>query len=281
MVQGPGVATGAAAGLAVRIPHARELLDRQPALGLAELLADNHLAPGGPARLLARRVALTYPVALHAVGTSLGGPDPLDRSYLLRLRTLAEELDARWVSDHVSFSSWHGSQLHDLLPVPYSEESLKHISCRIDISQDLLGRRMLVENPSRYLPLAAGEMGEAEFLNELVRRTGCGLLVDVNNAYVNQINLGISAAAFIDELAVADIGYVHIAGHSVRGDYLVDTHGSAVAEPVWQLLERLLYRRPDLTVIIERDRSLPPLDELLDEVTRATLVSRKVVSRAA
>ncbi len=281
MVPSPTVSASAAAGLAVRIPHARELLDRQPVLGLTELLADNHMAAGGPARRLARRIASIYPVALHAVGISLGGSDPLDRNYLMRLRALTEELDACWVSDHVSFSSWHGCQLHDLLPIPYSEESLQHMSCRIEFCQDLLKRRLLLENPSRYLPRVAGELGEAEFLEELVRRTGCGLLIDINNAYVNEINLGTSAAAFIDDLSVVDIGYVHIAGHSVQGDHLIDTHGSAVAEPVWQLLRRLLQRRPDLSVVIERDRNLPALDDLLDEVARATAVSREVIGLAA
>lgn len=281
MLRGPGHAGAEMAGLAVRAAHARELLSRRPPLGLAELLADNHMAPGGPARWLARQVSQVYPVALHAVGTSLGGADPLDHDYLGRLRDLADELEAVWVSDHVAFSSWRGRQLHDLLPVPFSEEALVHLSGRVCDAQDVLDRPLLLENPSRYLPRVPGELEEAEFLAELVSRTGCGLLVDVNNAYVNEVNLGSSAAAFVDGLPSAAIGYVHVAGHALEGDHLLDTHGAAVAAPVWQLLARLLARRPDLGVIVERDRNLPPLDVLLDEVGHATRLMGEVCGRAA
>lgn len=274
-------ASGIGAGLAVRAAHARELLAEEPALALAELLADNHMAPGGPARWLARRVASAYPVALHAVGASLGGPDPLDLDYLRRLRALAEELDARWVSDHVAWSSWRGRQLHDLLPVPASEAALRHLVPRIHAAQDVLGRRMLLENPSRYLPHVDGELDEAAFLAELTRRTGCGLLVDVNNAYVNEVNLGSSACGFLDCLPIDTIGYVHVAGHARAGDHLLDTHGEPVPAPVWALLARLLARRPGLTVVVERDRNLPPLAELLDEVAKAGRLVREAVAHAA
>lgn len=273
-------ATGAA-GLAVRACHTPELLRRRPPLGLAELLADNHMADGGPARWLARDIASCYPVALHAVGTSVGGPDPIDRNYLSKLRALADELGARWVSDHLSFSTWHGRPLHDLLPIPYTEEALRYVAARVHHCQELLQRTMLLENPSRYLPIVAGELDEATFLAELARATGCGLLFDVNNAYVNQVNLGTSADRLIDTLPAADIGYVHIAGHEVRGDHLLDTHGAAVAEPVWNLLARLLARRADLTVVLERDRNQVPLTESLAEVSRAARMIREAGNRAA
>lgn len=256
-------------GIGVRAAHIAELLRTLPPLGFVELLTDNHLAPGGPARWQARAVAEHYPVALHGVGLSVGSIDPLDRDYLRRVRELADELQARFVSDHVAFTRVHGAEYHDLLPLPGTEEALAHLVRRTLEAQERLERRLLLENPSRYLPDVANAIPEEEFLRELCSRSGCGLLLDVNNAYVSQHNLGSDARSLIDAIPPEHIGYAHVAGFEIKEDMAIDTHGAPVCEAVWALLATLARRVPRLPVLVERDRNLPPLPELLTEAWRA------------
>lgn len=256
-------------GIGVRAAHVAELLRTRPPLDFVELLTDNHLAPGGPARWLARELAEQYPVALHGVGLSLGSIDPLNRDYLRGVRDLADELGAAAVSDHVAFTRVAGREYHDLLPLPGTREALDHLVGRALEAQERLGRRLLLENASRYLPDVADAIPEHEFLIELCRRSGCGLLLDVNNAYVSQHNLGTDARRLIDTIPAEAIGYVHIAGFEAREDLLVDTHGAPVSEAVWSLLAVLARRVPQVPLMLERDRNLPPLAELLAEAWQA------------
>lgn len=253
----------------MRTAHAEELLRTRPALDFVELLSDNHMVAGGPARWQARAVAGAYPVALHGVGLSLGSLDPLDLDYLHNLGELARELSAVFVSDHVAFTRVGGVDYHDLLPLPGTEEALAHLVQRTVEAQERLGCRLLLENASRYLPDVEGAIPEQDFLNELCRRSGCGLLLDLNNAYVNQHNLGIDARQMTTAIAPEHIGYVHLAGHEERGDLLVDTHGTPVCNAVWNLLGQLARRVPNLAVLVERDRHLPPLATLLEEAGQA------------
>lgn len=256
-------------GLGARAAHFEQLLRQSQPLDFIELLTDNHLAPGGPTRWQARALAEQYPVMLHCVGMSLGSVDALDYGYLDRVGALAAETGALWVSDHIAFTRFDGVEYHDLLPLPGTRETLDHLIRRADAVQQRLGRRILLENASRYLSDVPDAMPEVEFLSELCRRSGCGLLLDVNNLYVSQQNLGLDAREVIRKLPVEAIGYVHIAGFEAKGQLLIDTHGAPVAEPVWGLLEELSRRRPDIAVLIERDRNLPPLEALLAEVERA------------
>lgn len=271
----------AGAGIGLRAAHAAELLARRPPLSFVELLSDNHLAPGGPTRWQARAVAAAYPVTLHGVGLSLGSREPFDRTYLKRLRELTLELDAVFVSDHVAFTRVAGVEFHDLLPLPGTEEALDHLVCRAQEAQDRLGRQLLLENPSRYLPDVTGAIPEHVFLNELCRRSGCGLLLDVNNAYVSQHNLGQDARAFLAGIAAHHIGYAHVAGHEARDGLLVDSHGAPVAAAVWALLAELAQRIPGVPVLVERDRNLPPLAALLAEARRAQTVVAEALRDAA
>lgn len=268
-------------GLAARAAHFKQLLREPQSLDFIELLADNHLAPGGPARRQARALAGRYPVVLHCVGMSLGSVDALDYGYLDRVGALAAETGALWISDHIAFTRFDGVEYHDLLPLPGTREALDHLVARANAVQQRLGRRILLENASRYLPDVPDALPEAEFLSELCRRSGCGLLLDVNNLYVSQHNLGLDAREVIRNLSVNAVGYIHVAGFEPKGRLLVDTHGAPVAEPVWTLLSELARRRPDLPVLIERDRNLPPLEALLAEVERARTVVRGALCDAA
>jgi hypothetical protein len=257
------------AGVGLRPPHYRQLLDERPALGLLELVSENFMSPGGnPRRVLARAHA-AYPIALHGVAMDLGGLDPLDEGHLSRLRGLCDAVQPMFVSDHVSWSRFAGRSGHDLWPLPYTEEALAHLAARIMKAQDRLGRRLLVENPSAYLRFVHETMSEPEFLAELVRATGCGLLVDVNNVFVSAQNLGRDAEAWIDTIPADAIGYIHLAGHADKGAYLLDTHDHPVCAEVWALYRRLIARVGPRPTIVEWDDHIPLLDRLVAEAARA------------
>lgn len=271
----------AGCGIGLRSAHMRELMRERPRLGFLELLADNHLAEGGPDRWMARSAARAYPVTLHCIGMSLGSIDALDRDYIRRVRRLADEVQAIFLSDHIAFTRVDGIEYHDLLPLPYTEEALNHLAGRTIEAQDLLGRTLLLENPSRYLPTVEAAIPELEFLAELCQRSGCGLLLDINNAYVCQANGGEDASRLIHALPPRFVGYVHIAGHHRRGNLLVDTHAAPVDETVWTLLRSTVAKMPDVPVLIERDGRQPPFCELLAEAQRVRNIQAEVMQCAA
>jgi uncharacterized protein (UPF0276 family) len=255
-------------GVGARMPHARDLVAAPAAVGFLELLADNHLEPGTPAHECAISLAERYPVTVHCVGMSLGSPDAFDRSYFSKLRNLCDRVGALVVSDHIAFTRFHGVEYHDLLPLPFTEQALRHLCLRVDEAQDLLGGRLAVENGSRYLGQPPDAMPESEFLQALCERTGCRLILDINNAYVNEFNLGESALALMEALPQACIAYVHVAGHQKDGDRLLDTHGDMVAPEVLGLLRRFGSSAPQVPVCLEWDRNLPTFPQLMDEVRR-------------
>lgn len=265
----PASPVSAMAGIGLRSAHVREFLDGRPDVPWLEVHSENYFAAGGAAQAALERIRRHYPLSLHGVGLSLGSVDPLDRAHLKRLRELARRYEPTLVSEHVSWSSIGGRFVNDLLPLPATREALEHMVLRIDETQELLGRRLLVENVSSYLPLGQGEMPEHCFFAELVERTGCGVLLDVNNAYVNQCNHGTSAAAFIAGLPVGSVGEIHLAGHTLQ-DYdgervVVDTHDTRVCAEVWALYERAVARFGRVPTLIEWDSDLPELDVLIAE----------------
>lgn len=264
---GPG-GSPAGAGIGLRAPHIPEILEQEPAIPWLELLADNHLHPAGPAPTLAA-VLERYPATLHCVAMNLGGTAPLDRDYFRALRRLAEQARAPWVSDHLCFTAVGAVHHHDLLPLPWTEEALSHLCERVARAQDRLGTRLLVENVSAYLGYAHSTLSEPEFLGALVESTGCGLLVDVNNLYVNQVNRGVDARDWL--AAIPDEGVVeaHLAGHEAREGLLVDTHGAPVAPAVWDLYRHFDRCFPGVPVLMEWDNGIPPLRVLLAEAARA------------
>jgi uncharacterized protein (UPF0276 family) len=258
----------ASVGIGLRAPHAAEVLQTRPAVGWLEVHAENYMAEG-PARDQLVRVRRDYPVSLHGVGLSLGSAEGIDRDHLRRLADLVAEVEPVLVSEHLAWSVVDGAYLNDLLPLPYTEEALDTVARNVDVMQAALGRQVLVENPSRYLRFRHSTMAEPEFLAALVRRTGCGLLCDVNNIYVSCTNFGDDAAAYLAALPDDAVGEIHLAGHArtERGGrtLLIDDHGGPVAPAVWDLHRLALARFGLVPSLIEWDKNLPPLDALLDE----------------
>jgi uncharacterized protein len=262
----------AKAGVGLRFPHHRHVLDEQPAVAWFEVHPENYLA-GAPCRVL-ETVRRDYPVSLHAVGLSLGSADRPDPDHLARLGRLIERIEPGLVSDHLAWSRAGGIYVADLLPLPYTDEALAIVCRNVDAAQTALGRRLLIENPSTYLRFRHATMGEAEFLAELVRRTGCGLLCDVNNAFVSASNHGLDAAAWLAALPPAAIGEIHLAGHAVRrldggGEIRIDNHGSAVDSVVWQLYEQALGLFGPVPTLIEWDVDIPDFPVLEAEAHAA------------
>ena len=212
-----------------------------------------------------------YPVSVHGVALSLGSAEELDRVHLGRLKTLIERVEPRLVSEHLAWSAIGGVYLNDLLPLPYTEESLEIFCRHVDEAQETLGRRLLIENPSSYLRFRHSTISEVEFLSETARRTGCGILCDVNNIYVSATNFRFDPIAYLDALPAAAIGEIHLAGHHAAEDanVLIDDHGSRVAQPVWELYTQALGRFGAAPTLIEWDTNLPALGVLLDEARHA------------
>ena len=256
-------------GLGLRSAHMEQVLLEQPDVPWFEVLMDNHTAKGGliPAQLAA--VRKHYPLTLHCVGMSLAGMEPLDMNYLSTVRRMMLEYSPAQISDHLCFTSHANHHFNDLLPIPYTSESLDHVSGRIGQVQDYLATNILVENVSTYLQFESSEMNEAEFMAELVKRTGCSILLDINNAYVNEFNHGYSAKEFIDTIPIEHVGEVHLAGYEDKTDYLIDAHNNRVSGPVWELFEYYLQYGHCAPVLIEWDNDIPGLGVLLDEAARA------------
>ena len=257
----------------MRKPHYADFLEGSVPVDFVEVISENFLVDGGRPRDILRRVRETYPVALHGVSLSVGSADGLDPDYLRRLRALADAIEPAFVSDHLCWTRFGGHQSHDLLPLPYTAEALALVCRHVDQAQEALGRQMLIENPSSYVTFAADEMREWEFLGELAARTGCGLLLDVNNIYVSAQNHGFDPASYLAAIPFAAVRQIHLAGHTSREidgrTLLVDTHDQPVPDPVWRLFAQAIARAPHAWAMIERDDNIPPLSELLAELAVA------------
>lgn len=256
------------AGIGLRAPHYREVLDTQPKLGWVELHSENFFGGGAPLRTLLR-VREHYPISLHGVGMGLASTAPLDDEHLSALHRLYEAVQPAAVSEHLCWNSAAGMVINDLLPFPYTREALDHVARRVQQVQEKLGRQLLVENLSSYLLFVHSEMTEGEFLAELTQRTGCGILFDVENLYVNVRNLGVDAEAFIQAIPAAAVKEYHLAGYSVRNGCLVDTHNHPVYPEVWKLYEHVLRRIGPRPTLIEWDTDIPALHELMGEAAKA------------
>jgi hypothetical protein len=265
-----GVAIVTRVGIGLRSPHVVEIAAVRPALDFLEVHAENYMAETAAlGRLLELRC--DYPVSLHGVALSLGSAEELDSGHLGRLKALIERVEPMLVSEHLAWSAIGGAYLNDLLPLPYTEESLDLFCRHVEEGQDALARRLLIENPSSYLRYRHSSIPEAEFLAEVARRTGCGILCDVNNIYVSARNFGFDPLAYLDTLPAELIGEIHLAGHHAAEavDVLIDDHGSRVAEPVWDLYAEALRRLGPVPALIEWDTNLPVLEVLLDEARHA------------
>jgi len=273
----------ARAGIGLRSPHVAEVLATRPPLPWLEVHPENYLG-GGPSIRALDAVRRDYPVAFHAVGLSIGTPDGVDRRHLGRIKGLVDRFEPALVSEHLAWSQVGGAYLNHLLPLPYTEESLAVVCRNVDEVQTALGLRVLVENPSGYLRFATSTIPEAQFLAEVVRRTGCALLCDVNNVYVTASNLGLDAVAYLDALPAAAVAEIHLAGHSVNDadgqTLLVDDHGSPVIPAVWTLYEHAVRRFGAVPTLVEWDTEIPALDVLLAEARRADTRLRGAIGDA-
>jgi uncharacterized protein len=260
------------AGIGFRAPHFAEIVATRPAVGFLEVHAENYMAGGSPRRQL-QTLRSDWPISLHGVGVSLGSADGLSPVHIERLAQLVQGTEPALISEHLSWSVAGGVYLNDLLPLPYTDESLLLVAANVGRLQDRLRRRILVENPSAYLRFVHSTLDEVEFLSELVRRTGCGLLFDVNNVHVSCANLGGDPTGWIEGLPADAVGEIHLAGHCVNDAdgtrILIDDHGSPVAPAVWALYDLAVRRFPEAVTLIEWDCNLPALPILLAEAAEA------------
>jgi len=266
-------------GLGLRTEHYQALAEPLPA-GLRpdwlEIISENYLVPGGKPLWHLERLRRDYPVVMHGVSLSIGSADPLSLDYLRELKALADRIQPAWLSDHLCWTGVDHRNLHDLLPMPYTEASLRHLCGRIAQVQELLQRPLVLENVSSYVAFAADEMDEASFVAELLRRSGCRLLLDVNNVYVSARNHGFDPRAYIDRMPAAQVVQIHLAGHEDLGELVIDTHDHAVCPAVWELYAYTLGRLGPKPTMIERDDQIPPLADLLAELATAREVARRV-----
>ena len=266
------IVSGHAVGLGLRYFQYADLLEQAQPVDFVEVHPENYFGGGPSVEILADAAAL-YPVSLHGVGLSLGSPHALDVNHLKQLKYLNDLIRPFHVSDHASWSAFGNAHSADLLPLPYTENSLDNLCRNVDQAQQFLGRRILVENPSIYLEYKESTMSECEFLNRLAARTGCGLLLDINNIYVNHFNHGWDAGTYIDAIAPDAVGQYHLAGHSQQdfegGSLKIDTHNQPVCDPVWDLYAHALRTIGAKPTLIEWDKDLPEFAVLLDEVSTA------------
>ena len=263
----------AAPGLGFKPEHFPAIRETRPALGFFEIHAENYMGAGGPPHRQLTALRQDYAISLHGVGLSIGGPGRLDADHLARLRALVDRYQPESFSEHLAWSSHGAEYLNDLLPLPYTPETLNIVCDHIDEVQDRLGRRMLLENPATYVLFEQSTLTETDFLTRIARRTGCGLLLDINNVFVSTTNHRTDARAYLADFPLAEVGEIHLGGHAEEevpsGPLLIDDHGSPVADPVWVLYAETVARAGALPTLIEWDNDVPPFAELLAEARRA------------
>lgn len=264
----------ARAGVGLKPRHYRPILGTEPEIGWFEVHPENYMGAGGPPHRYLAAIRERFPLSLHGVGLSIGADRPLDRDHLARLVALERRYAPGLMSEHLAWSTHETGFLDDLLPIPYTEETLSRVAEHVDQLQNALGRRVLIENPSTYVRFAASEMSEIAFLDALARRTSCGLLLDVANVFVSAVNHGFDPGAYIDSFPIEHVGEIHLAGHAPDRDdlgapLLIDTHDRAVPDPVWALYERALRRSGPIPTLIEWDNDVPEWPVLYRQAARA------------
>jgi uncharacterized protein (UPF0276 family) len=264
-------------GVGLRKEHFESILEGRPTVAFFEAISENFMVDGGRPWHVLERVRRDYPLALHGVSLSLGSAEPLDRSYLARLKALFDRIEPAVVSDHLCWTGLGGHNSHDLLPMPLTEAAVRETARKIVEAQAFLGRRILVENISSYLEFRESEMTEGDFLAEVIERADCGILLDVNNLYVNARNHGLDPRRFLDRIPAERIGQIHLAGHEDHGDFVIDTHDQPVADPVWDLYESTLERVGAVPTLIEWDAKIPALDVVIAEARRAEAIQFRLI----
>lgn len=267
----------AGAGIGLRSKHYPDIINKKPDIKWFEVLSENYFGDGGLPLHHLRQIREHYPITLHGVGMSLGSADPLNLDYMAKLKKLADEFQPTYISDHLAWNSIDGRHLHELLPLPYTEESLAHFAERLDQAQDYLNRRILIENPSSYLTFSDSDIPEWEFIKQLAKMTDCGLLLDINNLFVSARNHRFDPLTYLRALPGDRIKEIHLAGYEEQEHFLFDTHGYRVKPPVWALYQFAIERFGPVPTLIEWDTDIPTLDTLMDEAAKADAIMDKVM----
>ena len=264
-------------GIGLRTGHYTHIVERSPAIDWFEIISDNYMQTAGRPLYYLDAVASKYPIAMHGVSLSVGSTDPLDRRYLAEVRSLRDRIGARWVSDHLCWTGVAGKNTHDLLPLPYTEEALRHVVDRVRAVQDFLGAPLALENPSTYVEFAGAQMREWEFLGRLAEDSDCALLLDVNNVFVSGYNHGFDPHTYLDAVPFDRVVQFHVAGHTHHGTHIIDSHIGPVVDAVWRLLGEAYARSGGASVLLEWDAEIPSFEVTYAEALRATqFISREV-----
>lgn len=266
-------------GLGLRSDYYETILASQPDIDWFEVVSENYMVAGGKPLYYLDRIRADYPVVMHGVSLSIGGTDPLDRDYLNRLKTLAERIEPQWISDHLCWTGQGGHNLHDLMPLPYTDEAIQHVASRVQQVQEHLGRRILLENVSSYVSYSHSQMTEWEFYTAVVEAADCRMLFDINNVYVSAVNHGFDPLEYLSGVPPERIMQFHLAGHSDCVDYLIDTHDHPVIQPVWDLYAKALERFGPVSTMIERDDRMPAFSELVEELQQARAIGAQVLNQ--
>ena len=266
-------------GLGLRTPHYEAVLNEPHAIDWLEIITENYLVPGGKPLDYLERIRRRFPLVMHGVSLSIGSTDPIDLDYLAQVRALAKRIEPHWISDHLCWTGIEGRNLHDLLPLPYTEEALASVVERVGQVQDALGRQILLENVSSYLTYRASDMSEWEFLREVAERADCAILLDVNNIYVSSVNHGFDPLTYLQAMPRERVRQFHLAGHSDLGGHLIDTHDHPIVEPVWDLYCAAVAQFGAVPTMIERDDNIPSLGELVAELQIARELGAATLSR--
>lgn len=266
-------------GLGLRTEHyAAFESEAQTRVDWLEIISENYMVSGGAPLWHLDRIRRDFPVVMHGVSLNIGGTEPLRQDYLHDLKALVQRVQPGWVSDHLCWTGTQGVNMHDLLPLPYTEETLLHVCERIQRVQDFLGRRLVIENPSTYVAFSADQMREWEFVGEMLQRADCELLLDVNNVYVSSVNHGFDPKHYINAIPATRVRQIHLAGHETHDGYLIDTHDQPVCDAVWQLYAYTMQHCGSVPTMIERDDNIPALGVLLDELDHARQVHAKALT---
>jgi uncharacterized protein len=263
-------------GLGLRTEHYQDFVSAPQRVDWLEIISENFMVAGGKPLHYLERIRQDYPMVMHGVSLNIGSTDALDQDYLRQLKHLAQRVQPAWISDHLCWTGSAGINLHDLLPLPYTRQTLRQVCRQIGQVQDFLGRSLVLENPSSYVRFRCDEMSEWGFIRELVQISGCELLLDVNNVYVSSVNHGFDPHQFIDAMPAACVRQIHLAGHEDHGSYLIDTHDHPVADPVWDLYAYTLERCGLVPTMIERDDQIPALPVLIEELDQARRIAHAV-----
>ena len=265
-------------GLGLRALHYQDIIEKNPPVEWFEIVTEDYLIPHNKPNYYLTKIAAHYPIVMHGVSLSIGSSDPLDWNYLKQVKTLADRIKPCWISDHLCWTGVNGVNLHDLLPLPYTEEALQHVVKRIAQVQDYLGQPILLENPSTYVTFNQSQLTEWDFMREVAKQADCFILLDINNIYVSAYNHHFDPYEYLNKIPVERVKQFHLAGHQNHKTHLIDTHDHEIISDVWKLYRAAVKRFGQVSTMIERDDHIPPLDDLLEELNEAKVMAEEVIN---